>query len=748
MNDPIFRAMRDQMRPSPELLGRLSYRLEAEPGAGAGATASANAAEPATPGAGHTPSAQTRRGAAPNGNSGGGGAGSRGPGRGGDAHRRRRPSVPLLATAAVAAVALVGTVVYATARGPKLTAEPRAGEPVPAVVASPADYDAVYAALEKGWRAQEGGRLGWGAAQGDDAVSLESAGDRSLAAEDSAPVPAMTGPGEYTGTNVQVEGIDEGDIVKTDGRTIFIGSNNEVRLVKAAGSDTAEVARIDIAAKAAEVADAAEDAATVGAVPTVGDLLLDGDVLAVVTHWFTQVALPEATSEEDIYYGGWTENVSAVALLYDVSNPAKPQFLTSLGQDGSYRTSRLADGKLYLVSDYWVPGQDQVDPADPATFTPCVTRDGRAAVMEPADLTVWKEPTGTQYVVLSVIDLASAERVGQRAVLGGGDTVYMSHGNLYLAASQWRPEGLGAFLSQFGIGVGSTAPVTQVVRVSLDTDELTVAAEGTVPGVVVDQFALDEYESNLRIATTIASVDGVEPVRAALFVLSPDLTVIGKIPELMRDETIQSVRFTGPTGYVVTFRQTDPLFALDLADPASPKVMSALKITGFSAYLHPWGEDELIGLGYAGNEQGLTGGLQLVLFDTSDPFDVSVRSALDVNPPADSGLSSGESYLDSDALWDHRAVMADPAKDTIGFPARSWDYQSGMPALYYLLYAHSEASGFELRASLTLPELWSNMGYPIRGLRIGSDLYVVSGSGVVVWDGTSLNQLQEVAFTG
>jgi hypothetical protein len=196
----------------------------------------------------------------------------------------------------------------------------------------------------------------------------------------------------------------------------------------------------------------------------------------------------------------------------------------------------------------------------------------------------------------------------------------------------------------------------------------------------------------------------------------------------------------------VTFRQTDPLFAVDLADPANPKVASELKITGFSSYLHPWGQGELVGLGYAGDEQGLTSGLKLAVFDVSDPYDVTVKDSLPVD------------YDEAPALWDHRAVLTDPSRETIGFAAQSWAWaQSGAIAgdrltFDFLVYHHDPETGFELRGSLRHFEIdWSDKNAwtrqadgDLRGLRLGDAFYVCDSGAVTVWDFDSLAQLTTV----
>ncbi|MDR1186645.1 MAG: beta-propeller domain-containing protein [Bifidobacteriaceae bacterium] len=722
MTDEIFRAMREQMKPSPELVNRLNGRLQAEALGGDGRAASSNGAQPSQTQPsqtqpGHVPPIKARRRAA------------------GARPKRRRSTTWLVAAASVAAVALVGTVVYATVRGPKLDATKPAVEPVE----QPLDYDAVYAALERTWQDDGARGGGWGVTEDSAAAPEAAAGAMDADAYTS----RTSGQSDYTGTNVQVEGIDEGDIVKTDGETIFVASGTEVVLIKADGAATKEIARIDTVASTDAATDASADATGQESWAAISDLMLHGSTLAVVLGRTEYVPGPVTPVEEDGRLVGvpdpyWSyEESTTTVVLYDVSRPSEPRQLTSFGQDGSYQASRLADGKLYLVSNYWVGDESTTDPADPATFAPCLAVDDEQEVMAPSDLAIWEKPNGAEYVVMTAIDLGSRERISELAVLGGSEVVYMSQDNLYLASTEWEAEGLNAFLEQFGFSGGSYSTVTHLMRVSLADGQLALAAQGSVPGRPVDQFALDEYESNLRIATTVdGDWEGGTPTHAALFVLNQDLTMVGEIPELMRDESIQSVRYMGATGYVVTFRQTDPLFAIDLADPAAPQVMSALKIDGFSAYLHPWGEDRLVGLGYAGNATGLTGGMKLAVFDISDPFDVTVSSSLPVEAES------------SAALDDHRAVYADPARSMIGFPALSYgqtDVEWG-----YLVYVADSNGDFEPKASLDLTGMWTE-DWPkgeLRGLRVGDHFYVCAPDAVWVWGADFGDPVAKVPFEG
>jgi uncharacterized secreted protein with C-terminal beta-propeller domain len=196
----------------------------------------------------------------------------------------------------------------------------------------------------------------------------------------------------------------------------------------------------------------------------------------------------------------------------------------------------------------------------------------------------------------------------------------------------------------------------------------------------------------------------------ALYILDPSMKLIGSIEGLAKGERIYSARFTGPVGYMVTYREMDPLFALDLSNPTSPRVTSALKIPGFSTYLHPFGEDRLLGLGY--NATGdVRNGMKISMFDTSDSFDVTELLSMKIGS------------FDSEALSEHKAVLVDLERGLFGFPA--YDEANGM--LYYYVFHYDDENGFTLQGYLRLGGSSNRYyGMSVRGLIIDEHLYVFS----------------------
>lgn len=652
--DPIFRDMAEQMTPDADLRRRLDERL---------------AAEPAGPQVGTGPPISTVPTTAP------------------PLPRWSRPSTWLAAAAAVVLVAGIGGGVVVALRD---DSAPRT---------SAADYRALYEAVSRATTATDTGAM-----MNKDGITAPDAAE--AAPQQDQAQGTSSAADDYTTTNVQVAGIDEADVVKTDGQVLYAATDQHVTVVGLAGPDTRTLAQIDLE-------------------PTeqVLDLLLyrdggRGTLVVIADEYSGATTYP--------YFDGRSVGPTppqTVVRLYDVTDPATPTLRTTARQSGSYRTARLLQGVVYLVSDYSLWSQ-QIDPKDPATFVPLVGGPDGTELLVPDEVTMLPSPSA-RYAVATAFDLRSGERTGQQAVLGGADTVYMSAANLYLGGTSY-PQ----VIPQPGIAEDAPVapldwegpqdgegPTTSLVRLSLTDGPLTVAAQGSVPGSLLSQFSLDEYDGRLRVVTTTQKgwTDS-----AGLYVLGPDLRQTGSVTDLAPDEQVKSVRFAGTVGYVVTFRQTDPLFAIDLSDPAHPTVTSELKIPGFSTYLHPWGADRLVGLGYAGTGTGLTGGLKLSLFDISDPYAVTEAQSL---------LVTGDW---SEALSDHRAVFVDPERGLIGFPVSSWDRDGDV--LRYLVYEVDATRGFTLQHDLVVKPV-GNATWPsaVRATRAGDHLYVSWNGGLDVY---------------
>lgn len=209
-----------------------------------------------------------------------------------------------------------------------------------------------------------------------------------------------------------------------------------------------------------------------------------------------------------------------------------------------------------------------------------------------------------------------------------------------------------------------------VNKVGYEDGELDVKASNKVPGRITNQFSLDEHDGFLRIATTIdpqysryLDRDG-EVTENAVWVLDNELDIVGELKGIAEDERIYSTRFIDDRLYMVTFKQVDPFFVIDLEEPQNPEILGELKITGFSRYLHPYDENHIIGLGKETTETGRTKGLKISLFNVED-----------VSAPTEvAKYVTGERYANSEALYEHKAFLFSKERELLVIPAYSHSY--------------------------------------------------------------------------
>lgn len=503
--------------------------------------------------------------------------------------------------------------------------------------------------------------------------------------------------GGYSDTNVQVAGVDEADIVKTDGTYIYYLANGELYIAEAAGRDTRLLSRTPYIEP---------EAAGYWGMPV--EMFLAGDRVVLFVS-ATNLTWNGSGGAQDATY----------AVFYDVSDRTGPKEIARLGQSGGYVSSRMIDGMIYLVTTQYV--WNGILRNDPTTFCPVVYDGAKASAMNPADIRVHTDSTEPVYTIISAIDVAKADtHTAVKAVLGGAGTVYANEKHLLIAATERRYEQGEIEKTQDGrhVRVTREESETNLVLFAIDGGRISEAGAATLPGSLLNQFSMDEYNGVFRIVTTVNGweervyTDGIDTYEwenwnhNGLYTLDDRLNVLGRIENIAEDEHVESVRFDGDIGYFVTFRQVDPLFSVDLSDPAQPRILGELKIPGFSEYLHPFGENRLLGIGYDADERtGRRGGVKLSMFDTTDRTDVKERAVCEV-----------------DADWmavgdNHRAMLVSVSKNIIAFPTGDG----------YEIYAYTDEAGFERKAHIALEDVY---GGNTRGLFIGDWMYVLSESGL------------------
>lgn len=578
-------------------------------------------------------------------------------------------------------------------------------------------YEEIYACLSGSWQTQadEAARRAYGAAKAE-------------AAEDSAAPVVMdlqqkqTGTEEAFGrTNVQTEQVDEADQIKNDGRYLYQIARKRPEEDEGGGERTG-IQILDTEGGLREVAFLAD-------FDHVEEFYLWDDLLIAVENKYYDTGIGGQAAkirsmEDAAVCGVGREQGYHEISVYQVADRSHPRKLKTFTLQGTYVTSRVTEGYFYGISRFAAsPGEGE---KDYDAYIPSL--EGRR--LEPERIYCPPDADGTEYLVLVSIDLSDPTSFADsRAVLGGSEVCYVSRKNIYMAwyesVYQTEPQMEGKVRDR-----------TRILRFSYGKGRFYGQASGEIPGRLDGSFSLDEYGGRLRAVTTVQEYEakkvtddrtgetlgfdyGEGKESNALYVLDPALEISGKIEGLAENESIRSARFLGETGYFVTFRQTDPLFAADLSDPEQPRVLGELKVSGFSEYLHSYGDGLLLGIGMEADEEtGQEQGMKLSMFDVSDPAEPKELARLPL-----------EGYNYSEALYDHRAVLVDPAENILGFEAEG--SQRGEYWKAYLLFSYEDGKFVQvLKADTdrTDPD-GSRSFYRTRGTFIGDTVYLLLEDG-------------------
>ena len=403
------------------------------------------------------------------------------------------------------------------------------------------DYAKVYEAINK-------------AANSDEARGFNTFASSAVAKEAAMDVEAPmaeaeaggTGGGDYSGTNVQVEGFDEGDIVKTDGTYLYVIHDDEIIILKADGARTAELSRTEVGFNYYEENDDKDSYFYNSEYKTPNELFVSDGRLAVISNY-------NKYSDARVN-GKWQYNSKNYTCLdvYDVSDPTAPKLLQSFGQDGYTLGTRMIGGKVYLLTNYWVW---ECDEDDPTTYVPVLYKNGDMHILPVEKIYIDPECSSTEYVVLCAYDMANGACTASQSVLGCGDTLYMNDSGIYVMGSRWTDDVVTTHTeSVYTVEEHLNTSETQIVR--FDIDSLAVTATGKVPGYLDSQFSADEYQGYLRLVTTRNDSsyriykdekydfwnykwDDREPSNG-LYILDGDLKTVGKIEDLAPGERVYS----------------------------------------------------------------------------------------------------------------------------------------------------------------------------------------------------------------
>ncbi len=529
------------------------------------------------------------------------------------------------------------------------------------------------------------------------------------------------GPGHYTGTNVQERGVDEADMVKTDGKYVYTVSGRELVIARSWPASSARVvARYELPAQV-----------------TPQQLFLSGDRLVVLSYVYEQapaqkgarIAAPYAGP--DYFYG------TRMTVL-DIADRSRPRMVHEADVEGWMAQARMIGDDVYLVSNanMNIPagilekangraaalakeiGENEHDKLEKskerafrtvradlerrfggANLTAAMPRErhrtagGNLTAFKPMygcqDLLVPRG--GSQLGTLNVVhmDLDRPDNLDAVGLMASGWTIYASADALYAAMPSY---GWSHFWG-FGPALAPEASnTTHIHKFDLSGEKPRYAASGTVRGHINNQFSMSEHRGYLRVATTDQGW-GWSGEREAtgnhLYVLATRgsrMRQIGAIEDLAKGERIYAARMMGDKGYMVTFRQTDPLFTLDLSNPERPRVVGELEINGFSSYIHPLDGDHLLTIGQDADKDGRVLGVHVQVFDVSNP--ARPRRT------AHQRLANHDGWSWSAAQWDHHAFTYDPRTGVLGVPMSNYSNEPDKTFLGLVLLQVSK-DGFE-----------------------------------------------------
>jgi inhibitor of cysteine peptidase len=619
-------------------------------------------------------------------------------------------------------------------------------------------------------------------------MAVQESSAKGVSSSGALPSAEGVGSYDYSQTNVQVAGVDEPDFVKNDARYIYVISGNMLTIVDAFPAASASVV------SKTELED------------TPRELFINGDRLVLLK-----------TGSSEITVSGTSEGTNAVekvaimpprypyyrsapvthAVFYDISDRAHVKVLKDYTIDGDYVNARMIGTTVYLAS------RESVYPYDDRIIVPVVRENSK--VIATPDVYYFDNPERQyDFTTVTSFDVGNgAAKDAKTYLVGSGNIVYVSADAMYVSYQKYnyiyRPmwgiaepamEGVQSSVgSASGVAkVSSAAPAqdfntmsesekqavieemktgeqeslrkreidqstTVIHKIGINNGAVTYIAKGVVSGYLKNQFAMDEYSNNLRVATTsdVWTNQGQYEYNN-VFVLDSAMKMIGSLTHIAEQEKIYSTRFIGDQLYMVTFKRIDPFFVIDLSTPSNPKILGKLKIPGYSDYLHPYDKNHIIGIGKETGTNDWGGvsikGLKLALFDVSDVE----------HPKQIDKVEIGDPGTDSAALSDHRAFLFDKNKNLLVIPARvvktadiADKYISDQQQIWYGAYVFgvTPETGFVLRGTVEHSTgggyTWYGSPYDVkRSLYIGDTLYTLSQKQILA---NSLNKINTTIIT-
>lgn len=594
------------------------------------------------------------------------------------------------------------------------------------------DYKEVYQTLLKGY--QQNWIEGEMSAETSTATSEDKASGNA-AKDESADMDLSEGSKEggkdYSTTNLQMEGVDESDIAKIDGSYIYTVEDKYIVITDIRDGKLEEVTRF-----------LPKDC---GAADRVMEIYVDGDQLILVVQGYEtsldgnskagsdKETSDKETSDKETKDEENSDKETAVSdvakdgafcykmngksttqiQVYSIVDRKNPEFEGRLIQDGYYNTSRKIGDVVYLFTQYNMTSdvtsyvekkhgvEDLKEGNGVSSLAEAVIPKVNGEKVAASEIYL-PESSGESGILVSSLDVNKPDKVlDSKLVISGYAQTYISKDALYLYEEDY-----------------DGAMITNIAKFALDEGRISGVAAAAVSGYVRDTFAINASDGYLRVLTTDYST---EDEVNALYILDENMKLTGQLTGIAPGEEIYAARFMGNTGYFVTYRNTDPLFTVDLSDPAKPEIIGELKVTGFSEYLHFWDDTHLLGIGYESDENtGNIENIKLSMFNIENPGEVTEEAKL---------VLKDVDY--SEALYDYKSVIISKDKNLIGLVCE--DYSSSRTKQTYQIYSYENGT-FKKQAEI--PGINGANYENVRGMYSGNVFYLWINDNITSYDMT------------
>ncbi len=556
-------------------------------------------------------------------------------------------------------------------------------------------------------------------------LSYSKQGYHRIAEKDLAPIHALesaktaSDDSNYSGTNVQVRGVDEADIVKTDGTYLYTLNRHTLYIVKSNEDDFRVVSALKY-----------DNYRPI-------EFYIKDNKLITIGYCYDIIL---RKTDDHISHKISSRHSNALKIqIYDINDKSNPSLVRNIELDGRYLSSRMIDNHFYLAAHKGIYH-------DEGNFRPYY-KDSAAGsetvYIDYGNIKYFPESIHNHYLMtlgFDVNDLDSS-KIDVNAYLGSGNNMYASKENMYITQDKYKYN-----IYRPNEATDHTA-ASSIFKFSLTNGKVLYTAKGEVPGTILNQFSMDEHEGNFRIATTKEDPKRDSEFGSAnnVYILDENLKLLGETKDLAPGEKIYSVRFMGDKVYVVTFRQVDPFYVIDLKTPSSPKVLGYLKIPGYSSYLHPYDENHIIGIGMDTIEHKgrvTTGGVKISMFDVTD-----YSSPVELDKVIIGGRGSYTDVTDN-----HKALLFAKDKNILAFPIYVSNRDKNTYAYTFetqsaFVFSINEDYKFNLRGDIShLEDANNNRSHVNRILFIDDHLYTISDNKIRISDFDTLENIKDLSL--